>query len=219
MFLDHGRDGVAIDIAHDNHRHQIRTVPITVEPRQLLTLRVLDAIGFADGRPLCVARSLELHAADLVLRPLARAEVHPPFRQDDAALAVDAALIEHGALRPVLEDQQRAIDDARHVGRHPQDVLRVIVAGRRIRVRTDAQTERRQEVDDALPRKVPRAFELHVFDEVRQPLLVIVFQRGTGLHDEPHLSPVARLLVRAHVVAQAVRQGADEDFRIHRHLL
>ncbi len=198
MLLDHVDDGVAIDVADDDHRHQVRAVPVAVEARQLLALRVLDDLGLADRRPIRVARSFELHAPDLVLRALAGAEVHPPFRQDDAALAVDAALIERGALRPVLEDEQRAIEHAGHVGRHAQRVLRVVVARCRVRVRTDAQAERRQELDDALPRKVPRAFELHVLDEMRQPLLVVVFEHRTGLDDEPQLgaagpaSPFAR---------------------------
>ena len=219
MLLDHCRDGVAIDVADDDHRHQIRAVPVVIEPHQLLALRVLDDVGFADGRPIGVARSFELDAADFVLRPLVGAEMHPPFRQDDAALAVDAALIERGALRPVLEDEQRAIEHAGHVGRHPQRVLRVVVAGRRVRVRTDAKTERRQEVDEALLRKVPGALELHVFDEVRQPLLIVVFEHRTGLDDEPQLGAVRRLAVRAHVIAQAVRQRADDHFRIDRHRL
>ena len=66
---------------------------------------------------------------------------------------------------------------------------------------------------------MPRALELHVFDKVRQPLLVVVFQHRTGLDDEPQLSPVTGFPVRAHVVAQAVGQGTDDDFRVHRHLL
>jgi hypothetical protein len=57
-------------------------------------LNVLDDAGIADGRPIRVTRSFELDAADLVLRPLARAEVHPPLREDDTALVVDAGLIE-----------------------------------------------------------------------------------------------------------------------------
>ena len=56
--------------------------------------------------------------------------------------------------------------------------------------------ERRQEVDDALPRKVPGAFELHVLDEMRQPLLVVVFEHRPGLDDEPQFGAVRRLAVR-----------------------
>jgi len=219
MLLEHRDGGVAIDVADDNHGHQVRAVPVAVEPHQLLASRALDGVGVADGRPIRVARPFELHAADSVLRALTRAKVHPPFRQDDAALMVDAALVERGALRPVLEDEERAIEHTGHIGRYAQRVLRIVIARRRIRVRADAQAQRRQEIEEALPRKVPCALELHVFDEMRQPLLVVVFQHRAGLDDEPQLSAVGRLRVCAYVVAQAVRQRAGHDLGIHRHLL
>ena len=69
------------------------------------------------------------------------------------------------------------------------------------------------------PGKVPRAFELHVLDEVRQPLLVVVFQHRAGLDDQPQLGPPGRLRVGAHVVAQPVRQRAGRDLRVDRHQL
>ena len=40
---------------------------------------------------------------------------------------------------------------------------------------------------DALAGEVLRAFEQHVLDEVRQPLLVVVFEDRSGLDDEPQL--------------------------------
>ena len=79
MLLDHGDDGVAVDVAHDDHRHQIRAVPVAVEARQLRALCVLDDVGVADGRPIRVARTFELNVPDLVLRALTCAEVQPPF--------------------------------------------------------------------------------------------------------------------------------------------
>ena len=180
---------------------------------------MLEVVRVADGRPIRVARSFELHAADLVLRALAGAQMQSPFRKDDAALAVDAALLECGSLRPILENQQGAIEDARHIGRHPQRVLRVVEVRLGVRVRTDTQAERRQEVDDALLRKVLGALELHVFHEVRQPTLVVVFQHRAGLDHQPKLGAAGGLSVRADVVFQAVRQRADEGFGIHGHLL
>ena len=68
-------------------------------------------------------------------------------------------------------------------------------------------------------REVLRAFELHVLDEVREPQLVVVFEHRAGLDDQPQLGAVRRLRVRAHVVAQPVRQRADDDLRVDRHLL
>ncbi len=67
--------------------------------------------------------------------------------------------------------------------------------------------------------KCSRAFELHVLDEMRQSLLVVVFQHRTGLDDEPQFGAAAGFAVGAHVIAQAVGQRADDDLRIDRHLL
>ena len=219
VLLDHCRDGVAVDVADDDHRHQVGAVPVVIEPQQLFPLRVLDDVGFADGRAIGIARSRKLGADHFVLRPFIGVEMQPPFRQHDASLAIDPALIEGGALRPILQDEQRAIEDIGLVGRDPQCVLRIVVAGRRVRIRTDAETERRQEIDEPLFRKMPGTLELHVFDEVRQPLLIVVFENRPGLDNEPQLSAVRRLGVRADVIAEAVGQRPNEHVGIDRHRL
>ena len=219
VLLDHCRHGVAVDVADDDHRHQVGAVPVVIEPHQLFPLRVLDDVGFADGRAIGIARSRELGAEHFVLRPFIGVEMQPPFRQHDAALAIDPALIEGGALRPILQDEQRAIEDIGPVGRDPQCVLRIVVAGLRVRIRTDAETERRQEIDEPLLRKMPGTLELHVFDEVRQPLLIVVFENRTGLDNEPQLSAVRRLGVRADVIAETVGQRPNEHVGIDRHRL
>jgi hypothetical protein len=108
---------------------------------QLFPLDVFDDVRNADRQPIRVTRSFELGPEDLVLRALLGAEVHAPFGQDDAALAVDRILIERGGVRPVFEDEQRAIEHATPVGRYAQCVLRVVVARRRVGVRTDRQTQ------------------------------------------------------------------------------
>ena len=65
---------------------------------------------------------------------------------------------------------------------------------------------------------MPRALELHVLDEMRQAALVVVFQDGPGLDDQPHLGLTRGLRVRPDVEAEAVGQPADEDLRIDRHV-
>ena len=47
---DHLPHVVAIDVADDDHRHQIRAIPVVIEAHQLLALRVLDDVGAADRR-------------------------------------------------------------------------------------------------------------------------------------------------------------------------
>ena len=67
--------------------------------------------------------------------------------------------------------------------------------------------------------KVLRAVERHVFDEVREAALVVVFKNRTGLHHEPELGSFFRFLVGSYVVAQAVLKLAHRDLRIDRHWL
>ena len=100
---------------------------------------------------------------------------------------------ERGGMRPVFEHLHRAIEAPRHVRRDPERVLRVVVAGLRVGIRANAQAERREELSDARPREALRAFEFHVLDEVREPLLVVVFEHGAGFDDEAELGAPRRL--------------------------
>ena len=56
----------------------------------------------------------------------------------------------------------------------------------------------------------------HVFDEMRQPALVVVLEHRAGVDHQPQLGAASRLPVRPHEVLQAVRQPADADLRIDR---
>ena len=50
MLDDQLTDGFTIDIADDDDRHQIGTIPVAIKPKQLITLRVLDDVRAADRR-------------------------------------------------------------------------------------------------------------------------------------------------------------------------
>ena len=215
--LDLGHDGVAIDIADDDHRHQVRTVPIAIEAHQGIARDLADDVRVADGTAFRVAGSLELDRTDLVPRPLAGAEVHAPLGQDDGALTVDGVLVEGRAAGPVVQNQQRAVERGGHVGRDAQRVLRVVVAGLGVGVGAQPKAERGEEITEALAREVLRALEFHVLDEMRDPELVVVFEDGSGLHHQPQLGFPGGLGVGTNVVAHTVRQRADRGLRVHRH--
>jgi len=57
----------------------------------------------------------------------------------------------------------------------------------RVHVRPKAHAERLHEAGDRLLREVERAVEAHMLDEVRQPALIVVFEHGAGVDDEPEL--------------------------------
>ena len=122
-------------------------------------------------------------------------------------------------LREVFEDGERPIHDRRIAGRDLQLVHRLVEAGVRVHMRAEPHAERLHEVRDLLLRKMQRAVERHVLDEMRQPPLVFVFEHRTCLHHEPKLGARLRQSVLANVVAQAVRQRANRDQRIDRNRL
>ena len=64
-----------------------------------------------------------------------------------------------------------------------------------------------------------RAVEGHVLDEMRQALLIVVFENRPRLDDEAELGALFWSVVGAHVVAQAVRESAQRDVRVERHRL
>ena len=119
-------------------------------------------------------------------------------------------------MREVLEDEQRAIDHGRVVGRDLQLVDRFVEAGVGVHVRAEPHAERLHEGADGIAGKVPRAVEGHVLDEVRHAALVFVLEHGAGLDGEPQLGARLRLPVLPDVVAEAVRERADRDQRVNR---
>ena len=48
--------------------------------------------------------------------------------------------------------------------------------------------------------------EGHMFEEVRQPLLVVLLHQGTRVHVEPNGDPVGRFRVRQDGVAEAIER-------------
>ena len=88
-------------------------------------------------------------------------------------------------MREVLEDEERAIDDSRVVGRDLQLVDRFVETRVRVDVRAEAHAERLHERADGIAGKFRRAVERHVLDEVRHAALVFVLEHGTGFDREP----------------------------------
>jgi hypothetical protein len=122
-------------------------------------------------------------------------------------------------VRPVLEHQQRPVDDGRILGRNLQLEDGLVKAGVGVDVRAEAHADRLHEPDDPLIREVGGAVERHVLDEVGEPALVVVLEDRAGADHEPELGAVAWRPVGAHVITKAIRQRADRDPRVGRYRL
>ena len=96
-------------------------------------------------------------------------------------------------MRPVLEDRERLVDDARRVGRDRQDVDGLVEARVGVEVRAEPHADRLQVLDEIVLGEVRRAVERHVLDEVREPELVVGLEHRAGVHDEPQLGALLGL--------------------------
>ena len=206
-----------VEIADGDDRHQIGPVPIGVELLQPVVTDVLDDLGLADRQPLRVARAGEEDGELRVLYPLVGAEPEPPFFQDDASFLVDRGRIEGDVVRPVLENEQRPVHHRGVVCRYLQLVHGLVETGMGVDVCPEPHAERLHEAGDRLLGEMQRAVEAHMLDEVSEPALIVVFENGARVDDEPKFGAGLRLLVRADVVAQAIGERADRDQRIDRH--
>ena len=74
-------------------------------------------------------------------------------------------------------------------------------------------------MDKLLLRKVLRAVEGHVLDQVSHPLLIVVFKNRASLDDEPEFRALFGFRVGTDVVAQTVGQFTYRDLRIDGHRL
>ena len=207
---DHRLDRRRVEVADGDHRHQVRAIPVRVELLQPRRADVLDDLRPSDRRAVGIAGALQQHRHLRVAHARLGAEAEPPFLEDDAALLLDLGRLERHVVRPVLHDQQRAIDRRRGCRSESgadrpsrrSSVCALTCAPNRI-------PSAWMNAGDVLPREVQRAVERHVLDEMRQPALVIVLEHRAGVDDESKLGAAARLSVRPDEVLQPVRQPAD----------
>ena len=203
-----------VEIAHGDDRHHVGPVPVGIELLQPIVIRVADDLRLPDGRPFGVARVLQQHGHLRVPYPFTGSEPQPPFLENDPALLVDLGRVERHVARKIFKDGERPIHNRRIAGRDLQLVHSLVEAGVRVHVRAEPHAQRLHEAGDLLLRKMPRAVEGHVLDEMREPPLIFVFEYRTRFDDEPKLGPRLRQPVLADVVAQAVRERANRDQRI-----
>ena len=125
--------------------------------------------------------------------------------------------LERDVLRPVFEDEQRAVEHLGVVRRYLQHVHGFVETRERVHAGAEAHADRFHERHDLELRKVLRAVERHVLDEMRKSALVVIFQHGAGVYDQPQFCAVLRSPVAADVVAKAVLELAGADLRIDGH--
>ena len=216
MGLDELLDLRRVEVADGDDGHEVRAVPVGVEPGHRARLERLERPLVADGKPLGVARALEEDRELLVRHARVGATAQSPFLDDDTALLFDLRRIQRDPARPVLEDVECLALDARRVGRDLQFVDRLVEARRGVDVRAEPHPDGLEVAHELILREAGRPVERHVLEEMGEPLLVVVLEDRAGVDDQAQLGTLLRLLVAADVVPDAVRQRTDDNARIAR---
>ena len=203
-----------VEIADRDDGHQVRPVPVLVEVPQPLRRDLSQHLRIADRQPLRVARAVEAIGDLGVAEPRSGTPAAPPLLDHDATLEFDLLVVQGDGAGPVLEHQERLVQDVRVVRRHLQHVDRLVEAGVRVDVRPEAHADALQVVEQLRLFEVLRAVERHVLDEVGQPELVVVLEHRTGTDDEAQEGAVLGPAVLPHVVPEAVVELSGEHGRI-----
>ncbi len=190
MLLDQPLDLSPVEISDRHHRHQVRPVPVPVEPAERVVLERAEHLHRPDREPVGVARALEQDRELLVPDPRVGAPAQTPLLDDDVPLPVDLAVVEADQMRPVLEDVEPFADDRRRVGGHLEHVDGFIEARVGVEIGPESDPDRFQIVDQLLPGEMPGAVERHVLHQVCQPPLVLVLEDRARVHDQPELRPL-----------------------------
>ena len=105
-------DGVDVDVTHDHDRLIVGAVPRVVEILQFLVLEAFQPVEIADQVAVLVFRALAQRLEHLHGRTPRSVVAGAELLHDHAALRVDLLGLEGDEVRPVVQDQQRTVDDA-----------------------------------------------------------------------------------------------------------
>ena len=104
--------GVDVDVTHDHDRLIVGAVPRVVEILQFLVLEAFQPVEIADQVAVLVFRALAQRLEHLHGRTPRSVVAGAELLHDHAALRVDLLGLEGDEVRPVVQDQQRTVDDA-----------------------------------------------------------------------------------------------------------
>ena len=211
-------DAVHVDVAHDDDRLQIRTVPFSVIISQHFVRKIVDHFHQSDRHSARITIAVRVEfRQQAVVHPERRVAARAPLFVDHFALAVDRVVFEQDESRPVVQDQQAGVHQSRLYGRHVGNVVDRFVdrsVGVQIRAELDAVLF---EVTGEFPvREVFGSRESHVFEEVRQSALILLFENRSDPLGDVKVGPFFRQVVVPDVIGQTVRQFSDAHRRIDR---
>ena len=104
-----------------------------------------------------------------------------------------------------MHHQQSAVNDTLTISRHvAQTINRLINRGVRIDISTEGYTYCLEILNDTFTREMLRTIEGHVLQEVRQTVLMVLFEDSTYTLRNMELATLFGLLIMTDVIGQSV---------------
>ena len=199
--FDLGFDSIYIDVTDHDDRLIVRSVPFMVVVAQGLVSEVIDDGRVTDHVPFGVLRARVHLRIQFFPDTATCGTTGSPLFEDDTALGVDLFGQQQQTATPVVHHEQSTIYDPGTVGRHVRQAIHSLVnRGVGVDVATEIDTNRLKIVDDTFTREMLGAVEGHMLQEMRQTVLVILFEdRSDGLCDM-ELTTLLGLLVMTDVI-------------------
>ena len=208
---DPGLDDVRIHIPDNGHRHQGGTVPTGIEVPEILDGTVLDHQRIADGLAGGKAGIAQDFLQEGVAGVLARLAALQALGKDDAALLLDLDGVDGQSPRPVAQDQEGGVHQGGVARRQLQFIHRLPIGSMGIQIRAESRPVALQHPYDAVIRKMLRAVEGHMLQEMRQAPLAFFLVEGPRLHEKPVHRLAFRIGVLEDIIGEAVIQAAHPE--------
>ena len=212
MLLDQLFSLFRLHVTDHHHGHQVGPVPILVETLDGFRLEGFQDGFLADRHAFRIARTVQQLGIQDLVHAVAGALAQARLFQHDAALAVDVGRIEFQAMRPVFQHEEALFQVFLLVRRNRQHVHGFIETRVGVQVGAELHADRLQIRNQLIALEMRGAIEGHVFGEMRQALLVVIFEDGAGFHHQAQLHFLGRTGIFLDVVGQAIRQFPDGHF-------
>ena len=198
-------DFIGVNVAHNNQSLQVWTIPFAVIAAESLIGEVLHDLHRADGHAVGILAVLADKGQSFFYETQLGAAAHTPLLFDDAALLVDFLVLEQQVVAPVVQDEQTGIDGSDCLDIHIIYIIYSLVEGRiGVEVLAELHADALQVLLQGITRKVCRAVEAHVLEEVCEATLVVLLLHGTHTLRDVEVTTLLRPFVVADIIGESV---------------
>ena len=207
---------VHIDVTHNHYTLQIGTIPLFVVSAEEIGFKVVDDFHQTNGHAIAIFAAGIEFGQTAFENAHHSTRAHAPFFVNHATFLLNFFLFEQQTAGPVCEDEETRINVA-SLHRNIVDVIDCFVSrGVSIEVFSKLHTNTFAVFDElSVFGKVLRTIESHVFEEVCQTALVVVFLHRTHLLGNVEVYLSFGLFIVTNVVGQSVGEFADAHLFVH----